>query len=85
MHSAPLALPICHTIYPFSKVYLDNTLDLEEASQPPNLEERLANHDTNNKEIPPLDAAVCALGGVAVGAFTDDNVLLLVLDLGKEL
>jgi hypothetical protein len=64
---------------------LDHALDLEEASQPPDLEERLANNDTNNEHVPPLDSAVCALGGVSVGALTDNDILLLVLDLGKEI
>ena len=63
---------------------LNNALDLKEASQPPDLEERLANDNTDNKHVPPLDSAVCALGGVSVGALTDDDVLLLILDLGKE-
>lgn len=63
---------------------LNHALDLEEASQPPDLEERLANDDTNNEHVPPLDSAVCALGGVSVGALTDDDILLFVLDLGKE-
>jgi hypothetical protein len=64
---------------------LDHTLDLEEASQPPDLKEGLANDDTNNKHVPPLDSAVCALGGVSVSALTDNDILLLVLDLGKEI
>lgn len=63
---------------------LYNPLDLEEATKPPDLEEGLANDKADDKEIPPLDACVGALGGVAVGALTDDDVLLLVLDLGEE-
>lgn len=63
---------------------LYDALDLEEASQPPNLEDRLANDNAEDEKVPPLDACVGALGGVAVGAFAHDDVLLLVLDLGKE-
>jgi hypothetical protein len=59
-------------------------LDLEEALEPPNLEDALADDDAHLENAPPLDAGVGALGGVAVGAFTDDNVALLVLDLGEE-
>ena len=62
-----------------------NALDLEEATQPPDLEEGLADDDANDEEVPPLDAGVGALGRVAVRALTDDNVLLLVLDLGEEI
>lgn len=64
---------------------LDDALDLEEATEPPDLEEGLTNNNTDDEEVPPLDSGVCALGGVAVGALTDDNVLLLVLDLVEEL
>ncbi len=68
-----------------SRGSLDDTLDLEEATEPPDLEEGLADDDANNEKVPPLDAAVCALGSVAVGAFAEDNVLLLVLDLVEEI
>lgn len=64
---------------------LDDSLDLEEAAQPPDLEKGLANDDANDEQVPPFDSGVCALGGVAVGALTEDNVLLLVLDLGEEI
>jgi hypothetical protein len=63
----------------------DHSLDLEEATQPPDLEEGFTNDDADDEEVPPLDSGVCALGGVAVGALADDDVLLLVLDLGKEI
>lgn len=53
---------------------------LKEPPQPPDLENRLANDDANDKQVPPLDAAVCALGGVAVGALADNDVALLVLN-----
>jgi hypothetical protein len=64
---------------------LDHSLDLEEAAQPPDLEERFANNDANDEQVPPLDSGVCALGGIAVGALAEDDVLLLVLDLGEEI
>lgn len=64
---------------------LDDPLDLEEAAKPPDLEKGLANDDANDEQVPPLDSGVCALSGVAVGALTEDNVLLLVLDLGEEI
>lgn len=64
---------------------LYDALGLEEAAQPPDLEERLAEDDANDKEVPPLDAGVCALSRVAVGALADDDVLLLVPDLGDEI
>lgn len=67
------------------RLLLYDTLDFEEAAQPPDLEERLAEDDTDNKQIPPLDAGVGALGGVAVGSLSDNNVLLLVFDLGEEI
>ena len=63
---------------------LNHTLDFKEAAEPPDLEEGLANNDANDEEVPPLDAAVCALGGVAMSAFAENNILLLVLDLGEE-
>lgn len=63
----------------------DHPLDLEEATQPPDLEERFANDDADDEEVPPLDSGVCALGGVAVGALADNDVLLFVLDLGEKI
>lgn len=68
-----------------AEVNSDHPLDLEEATQPPDLEEGFTNDDADDEEVPPLDSGVCALGGVAVGALADDDVLLLVLDLGKEI
>ena len=64
---------------------LHDPLDLEEPPQPPDLEDRLADDDADDEDVPPLDPAVCALGGVSVGALADDNVRLLVLDLGEDL
>ena len=59
-------------------------LDLEEALEPPDLEDALADDDAHLEDAPPLDAGVGALGGVAVGALADDDVALLVFDLGEE-
>lgn len=56
------------------------TLDLEESPQPPDLEDRLANDNADDEQVPPLDTAVGALGSVSVGALTDDNVALFILD-----
>lgn len=58
-------------------------LDLEEASQPPDLESALPEQDAHLENAPPFDTGVGAFGGVAVGAFADDDVGLLVLDLGE--
>ena len=60
-------------------------LDLEEASQPPDLESALAKQHAHLEDAPPLDTGVGAFGGVAVGSFADDDVALLILDLGEEL
>lgn len=65
--------------------WLDDALDLEEAAQPPDLEDGLAGDDAEDEEVPPLDAGVGALGGVAVGTLAHDDVALLVLDGGEEL
>lgn len=67
---------------PFS---LHDSLHLEEAAQPPYLKERLANDDADNKKIPPLDSAVCALGRVSVGSLTHDDIRLLIFDLADQL
>lgn len=64
---------------------LHNPLHLEESPQPPNLENRLADDNAQDEDVPPLDTAVGALGSVAVGTFAEDNVLLLVPDLGEEI
>lgn len=65
--------------------FLHNPLHLEKSPQPPDLEDRLAHDDAQDENVPPLDPAVGALGRVAVGALADDNVLLLVPDLGENL
>lgn len=64
---------------------LHEALDFEEAADPPDLKEALADEERYLEDAPPLDAGVCGLGCVAVGAFADDDVRLLVLDLGDEL
>ena len=66
-------------------VLLHHPLHLEEPAQPPDLEDGLADNDAEDEQVPPLDSAVGALGGVSVGALSDDNVGLLVLDLRKEI
>lgn len=65
--------------------FLYDALDLEEATEPPDLEESLTNDDADDEHVPPLDTGVGAFGGIAVGAFADDDVRLLVLDLGKKI
>lgn len=57
---------------------------LEEALQPPDLEDALAGQDDHLEDAPPLDAAVGALCGVAVRSFAYDDVGLFVFDLGEE-
>ena len=64
---------------------LHEALDFEEAADPPDLEETLADEERQLEDAPPLDTGVGGLGGVAVGALADDDVRLLVLDLGHEL
>lgn len=59
--------------------HLNDTLDLKEPSQPPDLKDALANDDTNDKKIPPLDSTVGALSRVTVGALADNNIALLIL------
>lgn len=57
---------------------------LEEPLQPPHLEEALPNQHHELEDAPPLDARVCALGGVPVCSLADDNVALLVFDLRNK-
>lgn len=59
---------------------LNNPLDLKESPEPPDLEDALANDNTDNKQVPPLDSAVGALGRVTVGALTNNDIALLILD-----
>ena len=41
--------------------------------------------DADDEDVPPLDSTVCALGSVSVGALANNNVRLLILDLGENL
>ena len=61
---------------------LHETLDLEEALDPPDLEDALADEQAQLEDAPPFYAGVCRFGSVAVGAFADDDVGLLVFYLG---
>jgi hypothetical protein len=54
---------------------------LEEALQPPHLENTLTNQHGKLEDAPPLYARVGALGRVPVYSLADNNVALLVLDL----
>lgn len=78
-----MSSPSFYSVLPLD-MDLHYPLDLKEPSQPPDLENRLANDHAQNKDVPPLDAAIRALGGVAVGALAHDDIRLLVLDLGEE-
>jgi hypothetical protein len=57
---------------------------LEEALEPPDLEEALANQYHELEDAPPLDARVGAFGSIPVYSFADNDVALLVLDLCDE-
>jgi len=57
---------------------------LEESLQPPDLEDAFADQNSHLENAPPLDSGICAFCGISVGSFTDNDVGLLVLDLGKE-
>lgn len=70
---------------PFFLLLLNHPLDLEESAKPPHLENGLSNDEANDEQVPPLDSAVGALGGITVSALAKDNVGLLILDLGEEL
>jgi hypothetical protein len=56
---------------------------LEKSFQPPHLENTLADKHRKLEDTPPLDSRVRALGRVSVYALADDNVRLLVLNLGQ--
>lgn len=58
---------------------------LEEALEPPDLEDADGTEDSELENTPPLDSGIGALGRVPVGALANNNVRLLVLDLGHEL
>ena len=63
---------------------LDDTLDLEETLEPPDLKDALAKQDAKLEDAPPLDTSICRLGCVAVGALADNDVGLFVFDLVEE-
>lgn len=54
---------------------------LKEPLQPPHLEYTLSEQNKYLKDAPPFDAAVGAFCRVPVGAFPDNDIALLVLDL----
>jgi hypothetical protein len=54
---------------------------LEEAFEPPHLEETLADEHHQLEDAPPLDARIGALSSIPVYSLAHDNVALLVLDL----
>ena len=58
---------------------------LEESLQPPDLEDTFADQDSHLEHTPPLYSGICAFCGVSVRSFSEDDVGLLVFDLGKEL
>ena len=69
---------------PSSSSTSHHPLDLEEALEPPDLEDALGDEHADLDDTPPLDARVGALGRVAVHALAHDDVGLLVLDLGDD-
>lgn len=64
---------------------LHEALDFEEALNPPDLEDTLADEETQLENAPPLYARVCGFCRVAVGALADNDIGLLVFYLGDEL
>jgi hypothetical protein len=58
---------------------------LEEALQPPHLEDTLSHQDYHLEYAPPLDSAVCTLCRISMGPLANNNIRLLIPDLGKEL
>lgn len=56
---------------------------LKEPFQPPDLENAVCKKNSQLEKTPPFHAAICTLGGVSMGAFADNDVLLLILDVGK--
>lgn len=72
--SPSLLVPLLLRLSEAHEGTLNHTLDLEEATEPPDLEESLANDNTDDEHVPPLDTGVGAFGGVAVGALAHDDV-----------
>ena len=58
---------------------------LEESLQPPDLEDTFTSQYTHLEDTPPLYSGIGALSGISVGSFPDNDIRLLILDLGKEL
>jgi hypothetical protein len=67
-----------------TKLWEGAGIHLEEALQPPHLEDPFSYQDAQLEDRPPLDPRVGALGRVPVRAFPHHNVRLFVLDLGQE-
>jgi hypothetical protein len=65
--------------------HLHHPLDLKKSPQPPDLKDGLADDNSDDEQVPPLDAAIGAFGGVAVGSLAQDDVGLLVLDRVEEI
>lgn len=66
-------------------LHLNYTLDLEEALQPPNLEDTLTDENKHLEDGPPLNTLVCRLGSIAVNTLTENDIRLLILDLCQKL
>lgn len=58
---------------------------LEEALQPPDLEDTIRNQDAHLEGAPPLDTTVGALSSVAMNALAEDNVGLFVFNLCEKI
>lgn len=59
-------------------------LDLEEAFEPPDLEDAFADQHAHLEDAPPFDPGVGRFGRVAVGALAHHDVALFVFYLGQE-
>lgn len=58
---------------------------LKEPLQPPNLEDPLPDQHAQLKDTPPLDPRIRALRRVPMHPLPDDDVTLLILDLGQQI
>ena len=54
---------------------------LKEPLQPPDLEYALPDQDSQLKDAPPFDPAICAFRCITMGPLTDNDVGLFVFDL----
>lgn len=59
-------------------------LYLKESLEPPHLENAFANQEYKLEDTPPLDTRICAFGCVSVDPFSDNDIGLLVADLGQR-